>query len=994
MRKFAIVLLFLGSLQSICAQVVNDLFQPRNELSKSYHEIASKYQALQLNADRLKTLQNSASDDLSLQLPFENGQIILQLKKVKITADNFTVIEAGPNGSRHAITYSDAVFYHGKIEGQSSSFAAISLVGNEVVGIIADTKSNIILGAIENNGLPTNEYTLYRESNLLIPNPLNCFTSDEYADGEIHRGSNTSTQNKLTTVGEPVDIYFECDFKFYQDKASNTINVINYVLGFFNNTALLYDNEDIHVQVSQILVWTSEDPEAAAGLNTTSAVLNAFSSRMAVTDYIGDYAHFLSTRSLGGGIAWLLGNPCGSTKFNRSAVSAINNTYLNYPTYSWTVQVVTHEMGHNLGSHHTHWCGWTGGAIDNCAAVENGPCAPGPTPTNGGTIMSYCHLSGIGINFNNGFGPQPGATIRAVVGSAACFGNCRMTIVVNKQDASCNQNNGTATVTATNSTGALTYLWSNGQTGATLSNAAPGTYHVTVKDAAGCQVMEDFAIGNSGTTLSFTLTPSGNGGFCSGSNLTLVATNNPAYTYTWKRDGNTISGATTNTYTTNIAGNYSLTVVSGACSGTASVQVAQVASPTANITPASSTTFCNGGNVILDASAGTGYTYQWYTGGVPINGATTSTYTAIASGNYSVKISAGNSCEATSSVIPVTVNPSPSAIISAGSVTSFCQGGSVQLSATTGTGYAYQWYKGGVAINGATTSAYTANTSGNYTVVTTVGPCTKTSDATTVTVWPIPVVSVTPALSTIHKFETQTLTGSGAPNFDWGTQPGYVSSTATTVVLQPLTTTDYIIKGWDANGCENTANATIVVIGCGDVTNMSSTVYSPSSVLVKWTNPAGVTTDTLQYRKTNTTTWNKVFVTGESFVLDDLEPNTDYEFNLIPLCSTTTVFIPSSAISPFKTKALENGLYLRLSPNPASSGVKSKLEIISDANFTLDIGIYDNSGKLIMNLASSESHTAGQVKKEFYTDNLANGVYHIGININGKKHIIKMLVAH
>ncbi|MEO6189163.1 MAG: GEVED domain-containing protein, partial [Saprospiraceae bacterium] len=47
---------------------------------------------------------------------------------------------------------------------------------------------------------------------------------------------------------------------------------------------------------------------------------------------------------------------------------------------------------------------------------------PGPPPTNGGTIMSYCHLTGYGINFNNGFGPLPGDKIRASVVAAKCLG--------------------------------------------------------------------------------------------------------------------------------------------------------------------------------------------------------------------------------------------------------------------------------------------------------------------------------------------------------------------------------------------------------------------------------------------------------------------------------------------------------------------------------------------------------------------------------------------
>lgn len=76
-------------------------------------------------------------------------------------------------------------------------------------------------------------------------------------------------------------------------------------------------------------------------------------------------------------------------------------------------------MGHNVGSKHTHWCGWPGGALDDCYTPE-GNCQPGPTPTNGGTIMSYCHLvPSVGINFNNGFGPVPGDKIRGETTYAA-----------------------------------------------------------------------------------------------------------------------------------------------------------------------------------------------------------------------------------------------------------------------------------------------------------------------------------------------------------------------------------------------------------------------------------------------------------------------------------------------------------------------------------------------------------------------------------------------
>lgn len=990
MRKFYTLTLLLSlSFSNLIGQSVDDLFQQRASLSRDYRNVASKYQALQLNTSKLATLRQQALPTMQLVLPFEDGQLKLQLKKVKITSEDFSVIEAMPDGSRRTVSYSGGVFYHGKIEGRANSFATLSLVNDQVVGIIADEKSNIVLGAIENNGRATNEYALYRETDLQVSNPMQCFTSEIPADGPLVHNDNHSGA-RIDAVGEPVDVYFECDNRFYQDKGSNTINVINYVLSFFNNTALLYANEDIKIQVSQILVWTTLDPEAAAGLNSTSACLTSFRDRMISTTYIGDYAHLLSTRNLGGGIAYLLNNPCSSSRQLRSAVSAINNTYNNFPTYSWTVEVVTHELGHNLGSNHTQWCGWVGGALDNCFTTEGG-CPPGPAPTNGGTIMSYCHLTSFGINFNNGFGSQPGNKVRAVVGAAACFGTCRMTIEIAKQDASCGQNNGTATVTATNGTGALTYNWSNGQTGATLTNAAPGTYHVRVNDASGCQVMQVVTINNSGTALTFTLTPNGTAGFCTGGNITLTATNNPAYGYVWRRDGNIIAGAITNSHTTAIAGNYSVTVSSGACSGSQSVVLSEVAAPVANITAGGATTFCDGSSVVLNGNAGGSYTYQWYRNAAIISGATNPTYTATLAGNYTVKVSAGSACEVTSASIPVTVNASPNAVITAGTATSFCEGGNVNLSASTGAGYTYQWYRNNVLITNATQQTYSANTGGAYTVVTTVATCSRTSAATNVTVWLKPTITITPNVSTIEKFQTQVLNASGAFSYNWDVQPSVLSSGGNSATFRPLTTTHYTIEGTDVNGCKNNNAATINVIGCGDVIDITATAYSPSRVIVRWKNPQGATSDTLQYRKAGTTVWTRVFVTGEEYELNGLEPNTNYEYNIIPLCNTTTVYLPSPN-GTFKTPSLNGRDYIRLYPNPVTA--VSKLEIITSSSYTLQIVIFDNIGRKIKVVTPTENLPAGQVIKQIDSGILSNGIYNIAVIINGKTQNVKMIVMH
>src|SRR5690606_19699258 len=90
--------------------------------------------------------------------------------------------------------------------------------------------------------------------------------------------------------------------------------------------------------------------------------------------------------------------------------------------------------GHNLGSRHTHWCGWNTGAggscgsIDDCTTQQSGSgCSTCPSTFSNaqqgweGTIMSYCHLVSRGVNLANGFGPLPGDKIRNEVNNQICL---------------------------------------------------------------------------------------------------------------------------------------------------------------------------------------------------------------------------------------------------------------------------------------------------------------------------------------------------------------------------------------------------------------------------------------------------------------------------------------------------------------------------------------------------------------------------------------------
>ncbi|MGQ0829440.1 MAG: PQQ-dependent sugar dehydrogenase [Bacteroidota bacterium] len=153
----------------------------------------------------------------------------------------------------------------------------------------------------------------------------------------------------------------------------------------------------------------------------------------------------------------------------------------------------------------------------------------------------------------------------------------------------------------------------------------------------------------------------------------------------------------------------------------------------AKITPGSSTTFCAGGNILLKATTGAGFTYQWRKNGTNIAGATASSYTANSSGDYQLKITA-EGCEDWSAPIKVTVNTSLTAKITPGGPTTFCSGGNVKLFANTCSGYIYQWRKNSVDIPGATGASYIATSSGNYQVKIVQGAAVAWSAQQSVTV--------------------------------------------------------------------------------------------------------------------------------------------------------------------------------------------------------------------------------------------------------------------
>jgi hypothetical protein len=121
-------------------------------------------------------------------------------------------------------------------------------------------------------------------------------------------------------------------------------------------------------------------------------------------------------------------------------------------------------------------------------------------------------------------------------------------------------------------------------------------------------------------------------------------------------------------------------------------------------------------NVLSVVASGDTLSYQWYLNGSAITGATAATYAATDAGTYYVVVTAAdgiitsaNAVISVTSAPVITAQPS-SATILAGSSQALAVG-------ADGAELAYQWYKDGSAISGATHATYAATAAGSYTAV-------------------------------------------------------------------------------------------------------------------------------------------------------------------------------------------------------------------------------------------------------------------------------------
>jgi hypothetical protein len=542
----------------------------------------------------------------------------------------------------------------------------------------------------------------------------------------------------------------------------------------------------------------------------------------------------------------------------------------------------------------------TGTTSSGCVNTAQVTVSVNPLPTvNAGQAQIVCAgtsvaLSGSGASsyaWNNGvsngvsFVPNNTQTY-TVTGTDAngCTNTAQVTVTVNVPPAVSGGSPQTVCVgtpVTLNGSGASSYSWNNNvQNGVPFTPLSTQTYTVTGTAVNGCtntaqvQVVVNALPAVSGGQ---------NQSVCAGASLVLNGAG--ALTYTWNNNiQNGVSFIPNSTQTYSVIG----TNANG-CQNSAQVQV--TVNPLPTVGAGLPISVCSGTNVVLFGSGA--QTYAWSNGiqnAVPFIPGSTQVYTVTGTD--------ANGCTDTDQIL-VTVNSYPQ--VSAGQNQTVCAGDSVTLTASGAP--SYTWSNG--IVNGF--SFVPASTS-TYSVIGNSNGCLDTAQVT-VTVNPLPTVSAGQA-QTVCAGSSVTLNATGASTYLWD------NNVLNSVAFVPDTTQTYTVTGTDLNGCENTAQITVIVHALPTVSGGQNQSVCAGATLVL--NGAGALTYT----------WNNNVQNGVAFI-----PSTTQTYSVIGTDTNGC-------------QGTDQVLVEVLSPTV------SEINEVACVEFTLNGQSYTQSGTYIQNLSN------------------------------------------
>ncbi len=358
----------------------------------------------------------------------------LELRRFEPFAPGARVEAVDGQGVR-AVKLPDHVYFTGAVRGEPDSRVLLIAARDHVRGFVAAHGTVYPFGP--DRGGRHRSYALRDVDPSAYPRPGEFCANDLHRDQVdslvVNRSARVAAGLELPPIAYTssglvqADAAIETDHELWARFGSDA-QTLDYLASLAAATSAI-DERDVSVRLrfSYIRLWpTASDPWSATATDQQLAeVRNYWTNPANNMDAIaGPHAlvHFISGKAVQGGIAYI-GSVCDPRYF--FGVSQVYGHFdLSDPTQIWDVLVVTHEIGHNLGTPHTHCYS---PPVDECYDQEAN-CYAGPVVCSRGTIMSYCHLNCGGLpDIDLVFGAVVSAEIRSALATASCLapvGDC------------------------------------------------------------------------------------------------------------------------------------------------------------------------------------------------------------------------------------------------------------------------------------------------------------------------------------------------------------------------------------------------------------------------------------------------------------------------------------------------------------------------------------------------------------------------------------------
>lgn len=332
------------------------------------------------------------SDRLQMSLPLpQGGEALMTLSERQVLAPGAQIVVGYADGDV-PVDPPPMRYFAGQVDGDADSLVVLGIDPDGIQGMMMlEGRMYSLSSGPHGSGRPLVLSDVARlPGHAITWKPFVCGV-DEHTPGPLVPGADPP----VGTISPPVPlnsgvcrivkVALDTDWEFTATFGGDTDASTAYALLLMTASAEIYSRDfNIGLQVSFLRIWgDSNDPWTAQGIHEQ---LDEFREHWwnHMQHIERNVAHFITTRPLGGGLAYM------SVLCNywwHYGISANMGGYFPYPLIdhshqNWDIFVLAHELGHNAGAPHTHDLN---PPADGCGL---GDCSHAW----GGTIMSYCHI--------------------------------------------------------------------------------------------------------------------------------------------------------------------------------------------------------------------------------------------------------------------------------------------------------------------------------------------------------------------------------------------------------------------------------------------------------------------------------------------------------------------------------------------------------------------------------------------------------------------------